>query len=182
MCVSKSMVFGLASLVCTIKATQVMGNVLAKRGSTIKSTVIMTGTPPSTSTAGSDDDYGIAVCLIADEGDWDCQFNFPTVPLSSVSATLTSPLPTSDAHTVASVKQREQVSGTFGDCTALCWDLMPGTECDVQCSSDYKTKIPGKVARPKNLAHLFPFFVHHVLTTALHSTEQSRSCRQSQGS
>ena len=180
--VSKSIVFGLVSLVCTVNATQVMGNVLAKRQSTITSTVIMTGTPPSTSTTidgWSDDDCCIAICLISDEDDWDCQFIFPPAS-SSLPATLTSPaLPTSDA---ASVEPREQISGTFGDCTALCWDLMPGTECDVQCASDFKTKMPGNVASPKHPVHLFSFFVHHVLTTGLHSTKQSRSCRQSQGS
>ena len=190
--VSKSIVFGLMSLVCTVNATQARGTVLAKRESTITSTVMMIGTPPSVTLTPftsviiddwSDDDCCIAVCLISDEDDWDCQFIFPPESSPSVPATLTSPaLPTSDAHMLASVEPRENFSGTFGDCTALCWDLMPGTECDVQCSSDFKTKMPGKASRRKNPAHLFPFFVHHVLTAGLHSTEQSRSCRQSRGS
>lgn len=49
--------------------------------------------------------------------------------------------------------QRKMVSAVQDDCTAVCWDLMPGTECDVQCSSDFETAMPGNTAHSSGGTH-----------------------------
>ena len=97
---------------------------------------------------GTDHDCN-AVCSISDELDFECE------PISSSTFFISQrpPNPTGDAR--AALKQRG-VTITNGDCTALCWDLMPGTECDVQCSSEFKTEMPGKIAPSSHLAPSLP--------------------------
>lgn len=72
------------------------------------------------------------------EGDIDCSF--------SCDADFSTAMP-------VALHQRTVVSAVQDDCTAVCWDLMPGTECDVQCSSDFKTAMPGNTAHSNCANH-----------------------------
>lgn len=181
--ITKSVVFGLMSLGCTVKAIKANGKpVIAKRQAAV--TVTNNGC-----TAVCEDVSNM------DEGtqcEVYCSGGFST----SMPATSTATSVTTSTVTKAALNQRTVVSAVNGDCTAICWDLMPGTECDVQCSSDFKTKMPGNVAhlRGANGSHhlalnfgaqessrpnLLPRSVHHVLTNGFNSTQQSHPCRQS---
>ena len=72
-----------------------------------------------------------------EEGDYDCYFSCNADFSTVITATSTS---------AAALHQRTVVSTIEDGCTAICWDLMPGTECDVQCSSNSKTEMPGNIA------------------------------------
>ncbi|KAF6219156.1 hypothetical protein HO133_004981 [Letharia lupina] len=195
--VTKSVVFGLVSLVCTINAIEATGKpVLAKRQAVVtvtndgctaicwdlSSSDLGTGTDcdvycsegfsttmPATSTStsvvistvtsssktalnqptvvSSTGGDCSAVCTgNLDEGDIDCGFDcggsfYTAMPTTSTSKSI----PTSEV----ALNRRTVISATSGDCTAICWDLMPGTECDVQCKSDFRTEmpVPSKAAR-----------------------------------
>ena len=108
------------------------------------------------------------------EGDFDCYFS-----CNEDFATTIGPTPVAEAV----LHQRTVVSVTHDDCTAVCWDLMPGSECDIQCtSSDLKTQIPGNIALSWMFSARISFdpylclrFIHHLLTVSHHRHQQSRS-------
>ena len=76
------------------------------------------------------------------EGDYDCYFtcnaDFATIQAPSILTQMVVSDPV--------LHQRTVVSAVAEDCTAVCWDLMPGTECDIQCEGDFKTRMPGNTA------------------------------------
>ena len=86
--------------------------------------------------ASNSDDCQYTCAINNAEGNFDCGFSC----YADLSATIP-PTPISDA----ALYQRTVVSAVEDDCTATCWDLMPGTECDILCSSDLKTEIHGNI-------------------------------------
>ena len=139
--VTKSVVFGLVSLVCSIDATKATGKpVLAKRQQ------IMASVTNDGCTAVCYDLSNLDNGLDSECEVW-CTEGFSTkMPVTSTSTSTVISTVTTSAE--AALNRRTVVSATNGDCTAICWDLMPGTECDVQCSSDFQTKMPGNVVHP----------------------------------
>ena len=73
------------------------------------------------------------------EGTYDCDMTCDADLAAMVTLT---PIRVTDAVQ----HKRTVVSAVKDDCTAICWDLMPGTECDIQCKSDFKTQMPGNIA------------------------------------
>lgn len=57
--------------------------------------------------------------------------------------------PTPTAKAV--LQKRSVVTVTNDGCTAVCWDMMPGTECDVQCSGGFATHMPLPTSTSKAL-------------------------------
>ena len=51
-------------------------------------------------------------------------------------------LPTSDPTPAPLPSHKRSFTTTQGTCTAVCWDLLPGTGCDVQCRESGITKMP----------------------------------------
>ncbi|CAF9926990.1 hypothetical protein IMSHALPRED_007093 [Imshaugia aleurites] len=118
---------GSTALITTISAT-----------STSMSTVTPTVTPMVTATVTTTNSQCTEVCdLDVLEGEIDCSFECDI----GFSTTMPS-IPESTSSTRAALNQRTVFSTVHDDCTAVCWNLMPGTECDVQCSGDFKTKMP----------------------------------------
>ncbi|KAL9076274.1 MAG: hypothetical protein Q9161_000990 [Pseudevernia consocians] len=140
----KSVVFGLVSLVCTVNATKTTGKpVLAKRQAVV--TVTNNGcTAVCWDLSSSDLGKGIDCDVYCDGG---FSTSMPATSTSTSTSTSTV-ISTVTSFTKAALNPRTVISTTNGDCIAICWDLMPGTECDVQCSSEFKTKMPGNVAHP----------------------------------
>lgn len=139
--VSKTVVFGLMSLVCTVSATKVTGKpVLAKRQALV--TVTNKDCTAVCYASGAECDV-----WCQKYGSTDLTTMFPATSTSTSTSTFTV-MSTVYPSSEPPLNQRTVVSAVDGDCTAVCWDLMPGTECDVQCSSDFKTTMPGNVAHP----------------------------------
>lgn len=240
--ITKSVVFGLLSLLYTVNATKATGKpVLAKRQTVV--TVTTDGCTAVCVDLSSVNLGGGTECDIFCDGGSTTSLLATATPVSPcvISSTATSTATTTTKAALAprtvtaidfddisvhcdidkdetvciaeglpdgpitttiepALNPRTLVSATEGDCKALCWDLKPGsTECDVQCSSDIKTEASGNVAHPSGAngshhlalifeaqrtsrSHVLPRFVRRILTTDLHSTQQSRSCRQSRGS
>lgn len=51
------------------------------------------------------------------------------------------PTPTRGPQAPAGLHKRGVVTVTNNGCTAVCWDLSPGTECDVHCSGGFATTL-----------------------------------------
>ena len=96
-----------------------------------------------------------------DKGDLDCDFS------RDFSAPVLEPHPP-QRTTEAAFNRRTVTSVVQGDCTAVCWDLMPGTECDVQCSSAVETTMPGNITHSSgtNSFHL-PALIVQVPTLSI---------------
>ena len=165
--VTNSIVFGLVSLTCTVSAAKAPGKpVLAKRQALVTATK----------------DGCTAVCVdLSDMGlgqgtdcDVYCTGGFSTTLPAKSTSTSTKIVTTT---TKAALHQRTMTLGG-GDCIATCWDLMPGTECDVQCKGDFEAEKPGNLAHISgandfNLLaliflaqtclelHHFPYFIPH---------------------
>lgn len=119
--------------------------------STVTSTVTSKAALEQRMHISTTEDGCTASCTLdEEEGDWDCSIHCEgnwSDSSTSMPNTFTS-TPTVTSTTQAALEQRTVITATNGDCTAVCWNLMPGTECDVQCSSDFKTEMPGNVAHP----------------------------------
>ena len=148
--------------------------------STLRATVTSNTKPPlnqSTVVSTSNNACHQTCSVNKAEGDIDCYF---TCDVGFSKRML--PTPTSDA----ALHQRTVVSATQDDCTAVCWDLMPGTECDVQCSSEFKTDMPGNISQisgthdfnrlvliPEARVLLEPISLMHLTTCADKSSQYS---------
>lgn len=143
--VAKGVLFGLVGLFSSVDASTVTPKpVLAKRQTAV--TVTNDGcTAICWNLPGLSEDWTGTDCDVYCSGGFST--NIPATSTSTSISTSTA-ISTVTSSVKAALNQRTVVSATNGDCTAICWDLMPGTECDVQCSSDFKTKMPGNVAHP----------------------------------
>ena len=174
---------------CEVYCTGISSTATSTSTSTTTSTVISTVTSKAraalnrrTVVSASNGACHETCSINEAEGDFDCGWSCDADFSTLMPATST---------TKAPLHQRTVVSAVDGDCTAICWDLMPGTECDVQCSSDSKTEMPGNIVHPSgaNSSHhlalifqapifleliLLHRFLHHLLTVF---TAPSRAAR-----
>ncbi len=141
---------------------------IAKRPSAVTPSIAKRTTNPSVNqgtTITATNSVCSETCSIdLEKGDFDCSFE--------CDVDLPTPMPASPTSK-AVLDRRSVVSFVDGDCTAICWDLMPGTECDVQCSSDFKTMFPGNIAHSSgangfhHLVLLFQALDPHLLTRSI---------------
>ena len=152
MLLNKSLVFGLLSLLYTVDAIKSPSKpALAKRQDAFTATNgICTAVCKELASMGPSKATECDVYCSEDDEDDDDYSIITLSPTSTVTSTVTTTtkavLKQRDMMTTEAPLNRRSIYSTVqGDCTVVCWDLMPGTECDLQCSSAVKTEMPGNV-------------------------------------